>query len=124
MGYLTLGQPCTTLSGGESQRIKLSSELAKSDTGRTLYILDEPTTGLHFEDVRILLDVLNKLVDRGNTVIVIEHNLDVVKVADHLIDIGPEGGAAGGHIVATGTPHEVAQCEASYTGRFLKEMGL
>jgi len=124
LGYLTLGQPCTTLSGGESQRIKLSSELAKSDTGRTLYILDEPTTGLHFEDVRILLDVLNKLVDRGNTVIVIEHNLDVVKVADHLIDIGPEGGAAGGHIVATGTPREVAQCEASYTGRFLKEMGL
>ena len=124
LGYLTLGQPCTTLSGGESQRIKLSSELAKSDTGRTLYILDEPTTGLHFEDVRILLDVLNKLVDRGNTVIVIEHNLDVVKVADHLIDIGPEGGAAGGHVVATGTPHEVAQCEASYTGKFLREMGL
>ncbi len=124
LGYLTLGQPCTTLSGGESQRIKLSSELAKSDTGRTLYILDEPTTGLHFEDVRILLEVLNKLVDRGNTVIVIEHNLDVVKVADHLIDIGPEGGVGGGEVVATGTPHEVAQCEKSYTGRFLKEMGL
>ncbi len=124
LGYLTLGQPCTTLSGGESQRIKLSSELAKTDTGRTLYILDEPTTGLHFEDIRILLEVLNKLVERGNTVIVIEHNLDVVKVADHLIDIGPEGGAAGGRIVATGTPHEVAQCEASYTGRFLREMGL
>ena len=124
LGYLTLGQPCTTLSGGESQRIKLSSELAKSETGRTLYILDEPTTGLHFEDVRILLDVLNKLVDRGNTVIVIEHNLDVVKVADHLIDIGPEGGAAGGEVVATGTPHEVAQCETSYTGQFLREMGL
>ncbi len=124
LGYLTLGQPCTTLSGGESQRIKLSSELAKSDTGRTLYILDEPTTGLHFEDVRILLEVLNKLVDRGNTVIVIEHNLDVVKVADHLIDIGPEGGVGGGEVVATGTPHEVAQCEKSYTGRFMKEMGL
>ena len=124
LGYLTLGQPCTTLSGGESQRIKLASELSKRDTGRTLYILDEPTTGLHFEDIRQLLEVLNKLVDRGNTVIVIEHNLDVVKVADHLIDIGPEGGAGGGEIVATGTPHEVAQCPRSYTGRFLKEMGV
>ena len=124
LGYLTLGQPCTTLSGGESQRIKLASELSKRDTGRTLYILDEPTTGLHFEDIRQLLEVLNKLVDRGNTVIVIEHNLDVVKVADHLIDIGPEGGAGGGEIVATGTPHEVAQCPRSHTGRFLKEMGV
>ena len=124
LGYLTLGQPCTTLSGGESQRIKLASELSKRDTGRTLYILDEPTTGLHFEDIRQLLEVLNKLVDRGNTVIVIEHNLDVVKVADHLIDIGPEGGAGGGEIGATGTPHEVAQCPRSYTGRFLKEMGV
>ena len=124
LGYLTLGQPCTTLSGGESQRIKLSTELSKRDTGRTLYILDEPTTGLHFEDIRLLLDVLNKLVDRGNTVIVIEHNLDVVKVADHLIDIGPEGGAAGGEIIAEGTPHEVAQCDRSYTGQFLKRMGL
>ena len=123
LGYLTLGQPCTTLSGGESQRIKLSSELSKRDTGRTLYILDEPTTGLHFEDIRLLLEVLNKLVDRGNTVIVIEHNLDVVKVADHLIDIGPEGGAAGGEVIAQGTPHEVAQCERSYTGQFLKRMG-
>ena len=122
LGYLTLGQPCTTLSGGESQRIKLSSELAKTDTGRTLYILDEPTTGLHFEDVRLLLDVLNKLVDRGNTVIVIEHNLDVIKVADHLIDIGPEGGAAGGNVVATGTPAEVAACEESYTGHFLRPL--
>ncbi len=124
LGYLTLGQPCTTLSGGESQRIKLSSELSKRDTGRTLYILDEPTTGLHFEDIRLLLEVLNKLVDRGNTVIVIEHNLDVIKVADHLIDIGPEGGAAGGRIIAVGTPHEVAQCEESYTGQFLRKLGL
>jgi len=122
LGYLTLGQPCTTLSGGESQRIKLSAELAKSDTGRTLYILDEPTTGLHFEDIRLLLEVLNKLVDRGNTVIVIEHNLDVIKVADHLIDIGPEGGAAGGRVVAEGTPQEVARCAASYTGWFLAKM--
>ena len=124
LGYLTLGQPCTTLSGGESQRIKLAAELSKRDTGRTLYILDEPTTGLHFEDIRLLLEVLNKLVDRGNTVIVIEHNLDVVKVADHLIDIGPEGGAAGGEVVATGTPHEVAQCSRSHTGQFFKKMGL
>ncbi len=124
LGYLTLGQPCTTLSGGESQRIKLAAELSKRDTGRTLYILDEPTTGLHFEDIRLLLEVLNKLVDRGNTVIVIEHNLDVVKVADHLIDIGPEGGGAGGEVVATGTPHEVAQCPRSHTGQFLKKMGI
>ena len=122
LGYLTLGQPCTTLSGGESQRIKLAAELAKMDTGRTLYILDEPTTGLHFEDIRLLLEVLGKLVDRGNTVIVIEHNLDVIKVADHLIDIGPEGGAAGGRVVATGTPHEVAACAESYTGAFLKPL--
>ncbi len=124
LGYLTLGQPCTTLSGGESQRIKLAAELSKRDTGRTLYILDEPTTGLHFEDIRLLLEVLNKLVDRGNTVLVIEHNLDVVKVADHLIDIGPEGGAAGGRILAAGTPHEVARCPESYTGQFLEKMGL
>ncbi|MDE5579013.1 MAG: excinuclease ABC subunit UvrA [Alistipes sp.] len=124
LGYLTLGQPCTTLSGGESQRIKLASELSKRDTGRTLYILDEPTTGLHFEDIRLLLEVLDKLVDRGNTVIVIEHNLDVVKVADHIIDIGPEGGIGGGEIVATGTPRDVAQCPRSYTGQFLKKMGL
>ena len=124
LGYLTLGQPCTTLSGGESQRIKLASELAKRDTGRTLYILDEPTTGLHFEDIRLLLEVLNRLVERGNTVIVIEHNLDVIKVADHLIDLGPEGGAAGGEILVTGTPHEVAQYDRSYTGQFLKQLGL
>ncbi len=124
LGYLTLGQPCTTLSGGESQRIKLASELSKRDTGRTLYILDEPTTGLHFEDIRLLLEVLNKLVDRGNTVIVIEHNLDVVKVADHIIDIGPEGGVGGGRVVAEGTPHDVALSSHSHTGQFLKKMGL
>ncbi len=124
LGYLTLGQPCTTLSGGESQRIKLAAELSKQDTGHTLYILDEPTTGLHFEDIRQLLDVINKLVDRGNTAIVIEHNLDVIKVADHVIEIGPEGGAAGGRIVAQGTPHDIAQCEASATGKFLHDMGL
>ena len=124
LGYLTLGQPCTTLSGGESQRIKLAAELSKTDTGRTLYILDEPTTGLHFEDIRQLLSVINKLVDRGNTAIVIEHNLDVIKVADHLIDIGPEGGAGGGEIIAVGTPHDVAQCERSATGEFLRRMGI
>ena len=122
LGYLTLGQPCTTLSGGESQRIKLSTELSKRDTGRTLYILDEPTTGLHFEDIRQLLDVLAKLADRGNTVIVIEHNLDVIKVADHIIDIGPEGGEEGGYIVAAGTPAEIAACESSYTGQFLRPL--
>ncbi len=122
LGYLTLGQPCTTLSGGESQRIKLAAELSKSDTGRTLYILDEPTTGLHFEDVRQLLSVINKLVDRGNTAIVIEHNLDVIKVADHLIDIGPEGGAGGGEIVAVGTPARVAAESRSETGKFLQQL--
>ncbi|MDE5944726.1 MAG: excinuclease ABC subunit UvrA [Rikenella sp.] len=122
LGYLRLGQPCTTLSGGESQRIKLSAELSRRDTGNTLYILDEPTTGLHFEDIRVLLGVLNKLVDKGNTVIVIEHNLDVIKVADHLIDIGPEGGEAGGRLLAEGTPEEVAACEESATGRFLRPM--
>ncbi len=124
LGYLTLGQPCTTLSGGESQRIKLAAELSKSDTGRTLYILDEPTTGLHFEDIRQLLGVINKLVDRGNTAIVIEHNLDVIKVADHIIDIGEEGGAGGGEIIATGTPHQIAQVERSATGEFLRKMGV
>ncbi len=120
LGYLKLGQPCTTLSGGESQRIKLATELAKRDTGETLYILDEPTTGLHFEDVRQLLDVMDKLVDRGNTVIVIEHNLEVIKMADHIIDIGPEGGDAGGYVVATGTPEEIACSPDSYTGKYLK----
>ncbi|MDR2891190.1 MAG: excinuclease ABC subunit UvrA [Alistipes sp.] len=122
LGYLKLGQPCTTLSGGESQRIKLSAELAKTDTGRTLYILDEPTTGLHFEDVRQLLDVMALLVDRGNTMIVIEHNLDVIKTADRIVDIGPEGGASGGRVVAFGTPEQVARCAESYTGQFLKEI--
>lgn len=120
LGYLTLGQPCTTLSGGESQRIKLATELSKRDTGQTLYIFDEPTTGLHFEDVRQLMEVLNKLTDRGNSVIVIEHNLDVIKIADHIIDIGAEGGEAGGNVVAVGTPAEIAQCAESYTGQFLK----
>ena len=122
LGYLTLGQPCTTLSGGESQRIKLAAELSKSDTGRTLYILDEPTTGLHFEDVRQLLGVINKLVDRGNTAIVIEHNLDVIKVADHIIDMGPEGGAGGGRVVAEGTPSQIAESEESATGEFLRNI--
>ena len=121
LGYLTLGQPCTTLSGGESQRIKLSSELSKRDTGRTLYILDEPTTGLHFEDVRQLLSVLAKLADRGNTVVVIEHNLDVIKVADHVIDIGPDGGEGGGVVVAEGTVEQIAQNPNSFTGHFLRE---
>lgn len=124
LGYLTLGQPCTTLSGGESQRIKLAAELSKTDTGRTLYILDEPTTGLHFEDIRQLLSVINKLVDRGNTAIVIEHNLDVIKVADHIIDIGPEGGAGGGRVIAQGTPQDIAHNEESATGEFLRRMGI
>ena len=124
LGYLTLGQPCTTLSGGESQRIKLSAELSKRDTGRTLYILDEPTTGLHFEDIRCLIGVLNKLVDKGNTVIVIEHNLDVIKVADHIIDLGPEGGEGGGEIVAYGTPSEVAQNTNSYTAKYLRKLAI
>ncbi len=121
LGYLTLGQPCTTLSGGESQRIKLSAELSKRDTGRTLYILDEPTTGLHFEDVRQLLAVLAKIADRGNTVIVIEHNLDVIKVADHIIDIGPDGGEGGGMVVAEGTVEQIAENQKSFTGHFLRE---
>ncbi len=121
LGYITLGQSSTTLSGGESQRVKLATELAKRDTGKTLYILDEPTTGLHFEDIRVLLDVLNKLVDRGNTVIVIEHNMDVIKVADHIIDLGPEGGKNGGEILCFGTPEKIAGVKKSYTARFLKE---
>lgn len=122
LGYIKVGQQATTLSGGEAQRVKLSKELSKRSTGKTLYILDEPTTGLHFEDVRKLLDVLHELVDQGNSVLVIEHNLDVIKTADHIIDIGPEGGDGGGEIVGTGTPEKVAEIEASYTGRYLKEM--
>jgi excinuclease ABC subunit A len=122
LGYIKVGQQATTLSGGEAQRVKLSKELAKRSTGRTLYILDEPTTGLHFEDVRKLLEVLHELVDQGNTVIVIEHNLDVVKTADHIIDIGPEGGDGGGEIVAVGTPEQVAEVAGSYTGHYLKDM--
>jgi excinuclease ABC subunit A len=121
LGYITLGQPSTTLSGGESQRVKLATELAKRDTGKTMYILDEPTTGLHFEDIRVLLDVLNRLVDKGNTVIVIEHNMDVIKVADHVIDIGKEGGRNGGEILFEGTPEELAKCKDSFTARFLEQ---
>lgn len=121
LGYITLGQSSTTLSGGEAQRVKLAAELSKRDTGKTLYILDEPTTGLHFEDVKVLLDVLNRLADRGNTVLVIEHNLEVIKVADHIIDLGPEGGDRGGEIVATGTPEEVCRNDRSYTGYFLNK---
>jgi excinuclease ABC subunit A len=121
LGYITLGQSSTTLSGGESQRVKLAAELAKRDTGKTLYILDEPTTGLHFEDIRVLLDVLNKLVDKGNTVIVIEHNMDVIKVADHIIDLGPEGGKNGGEILCTGTPEKIIKVKKSYTAKYLKE---
>jgi excinuclease ABC subunit A len=120
LGYLTLGQPSTTLSGGEAQRIKLSTELSKRETGKTLYILDEPTTGLHFEDIRMLLDVLNKLVDNGNTVLVIEHNIDIIKVADHVIDMGPEGGRGGGQILTTGTPEQVALFKGSHTAKYLK----
>jgi len=120
--YIHLGQSATTFSGGEAQRIKLSRELAKRDTGRTFYILDEPTTGLHFEDIRKLLEVLNRLVDRGNTVVVIEHNLDVIKTADWVIDLGPEGGDAGGRVVATGTPEEITWNDASPTGVCLREV--
>jgi excinuclease ABC subunit A len=120
LGYISLGQHATTLSGGEAQRVKLATELSKRDTGKTFYILDEPTTGLHFQDIRHLLDVLQKLVDKGNTVLVIEHNLDVIKSADYIVDLGPEGGGGGGKIIASGTPEEVAKNTASYTGKFLK----
>ena len=122
LGYVKLGQASTTLSGGEAQRVKLATELSKRSTGKTIYILDEPTTGLHSYDVQRLIDVLQKLVDAGNTVVVIEHNLDVIKTADYIIDLGPEGGDGGGTIVCTGTPEEVAQCERSYTGKYLKRM--
>ena len=122
LGYLQLGQPATTLSGGEAQRVKLAKELGRRSTGRTLYLLDEPTTGLHLADTARLLLVLQRLVDAGNTVVVVEHNLDVVKAADWVIDLGPEGGAAGGRLVAEGTPEQVAGVEESYTGRFLRDM--
>jgi excinuclease ABC subunit A len=122
LSYISLGQNATTLSGGEAQRVKLSRELSKRDTGKTLYILDEPTTGLHFHDVKHLLEVLHRLRDHGNTVVVIEHNLDVIKTADWVIDLGPEGGDKGGEIIATGTPREVAELEHSHTGRFLKQV--
>jgi excinuclease ABC subunit A len=121
LGYVRLGQSAPTLSGGEAQRVKLATELQRRSTGRTIYVLDEPTTGLHFEDVRKLLGVLQRLVDTGNTVVVIEHNLDVIKSADWVIDLGPEGGSGGGTVVATGTPEEVAKNKASYTGKFLAE---
>jgi excinuclease ABC subunit A len=122
LGYIHLGQSATTLSGGEAQRVKLATELSRRDTGRTLYILDEPTTGLHFEDVRLLLDVLHRLVDRGNTVLVIEHNLDVIKTADWIVDLGPEGGNRGGEVVAAGTPEQVARLKASFTGAHLAKV--
>ena len=120
LGYIKLGQSSTTLSGGEAQRVKLASELSKKSTGNTLYLLDEPTTGLHFEDINKLLKILNRLVNAGNTVIVIEHNLEVIKTADHIIDIGPEGGNLGGEVVAVGTPEEIAATGRSYTGKYLK----
>jgi excinuclease ABC subunit A len=122
LGYIKLGQAATTLSGGEAQRIKLARELSKTGTGRTLYILDEPTTGLHFDDIRQLLSVLQRLVAAGNTVVVIEHNLDVIKTADWIIDMGPEGGHGGGRVVAKGAPEKVAGVAESYTGRYLKEI--
>jgi excinuclease ABC subunit A len=122
LGYVRLGQPAPTLSGGEAQRVKLSSELQKRSTGKTVYILDEPTTGLHFDDIRKLLGVIDGLVDKGNTVIVIEHNLDVIKTSDWIVDLGPEGGSAGGTVVAEGTPEDVAAVPESYTGKFLSEV--
>jgi len=122
LGYVCLGQSATTLSGGEAQRVKLSLELSKRDTGRTLYILDEPTTGLHFHDIKLLLEVIHTLKKQGNTVVIIEHNLDVIKTADWLIDLGPNGGAGGGQIIATGTPEEVANHPVSFTGKYLKPL--
>ena len=124
LSYIKLGQPSTQLSGGEAQRIKLATELSKRSTGRTIYILDEPTTGLHFADVHKLIEILQRLTEGGNTVIVIEHNLDVIKTADYIIDIGPEGGDRGGTVIASGTPEDVARVKKSYTGMYLKKMGL
>ena len=124
LSYVKIGQPSTTLSGGEAQRVKLATELSKRSTGKTVYILDEPTTGLHTADVQMLITVLQRLVDAGNTVIVIEHNLDMIKTADYIIDLGPEGGIGGGTVVATGTPEEVAACKESYTGQYLKKTGV
>ena len=121
MGYIRLGQPSTTLSGGEAQRVKLATELAKKQTGKTFYILDEPSTGLHFEDIRILLEVIDRLVNLGNSVLIIEHNMDIVKVADYVIDIGPEAGINGGEIVAEGTPEQIIRNKKSYTAQFLKD---
>ena len=122
LGYIKIGQSSTTLSGGEAQRVKLATELSRRDTGRTMYILDEPTTGLHSDDVYKLIDILNRLCEGGNSVIVIEHNLDVIKTADYIIDLGPEGGDAGGEVITCGTPEQVALCERSYTGQYLKKM--
>ena len=122
LGYIKLGQPSSTLSGGENQRVKLATELAKRDTGKTLFILDEPTTGLHFEDIRVLLKVINKLVDKGNTMVVIEHNLDVIKCADHIIDLGPDGGRNGGMIIAEGTPEEIVKVDTPTTRFLLDEL--
>ncbi|HXN58343.1 MAG TPA: excinuclease ABC subunit UvrA, partial [Candidatus Angelobacter sp.] len=122
LGYIRLGQPATQLSGGEAQRVKLTEELSRRDTGKTFYILDEPTTGLHFADIERLLNVLHRLVDAGNTVVVIEHNLDVLKTADHIIDLGPEGGDKGGEVVAAGTPEEIVRNRRSYTGQYLKRV--
>jgi excinuclease ABC subunit A len=122
LGYIKLGQSATTLSGGEAQRVKLSKELSRRATGRTIYILDEPTTGLHFEDIRKLLEVIQRLVDAGNTVVIIEHNLDVIKTADWIIDLGPEGGDRGGEIIASGTPEQVSKITRSFTGQFLRKM--
>lgn len=121
LGYIKLGQQATTLSGGEAQRVKLATELSKVSTGKTIYFLDEPTTGLHFEDVRVLLSVLNKLVDKGNTVVIVEHNLDVIKTADWIIDLGPGGGEYGGRIVAEGTPEQIISDSSSITGKYLKK---
>ena len=122
LGYIRLGQSSVTLSGGEAQRVKVSLELSKRDTGKTCYILDEPTTGLHFEDIRVLLGVLQQLVERGNTVIVIEHNLDVIKTADYVVDIGPEGGVGGGNIIAQGPPEAIARAPESITGKYLRKL--